>query len=552
MGSLNFGQFLTNRGNLSKKNFLRAKSAETETGVSFARVLTDLGLIGRNELFSLFKTFYEINHIEAADFPEKIPNLNINPGFLKAHNIIPLKDKPNGLLVATSDPTDEWPLQAISFAVKKQIIPVLANANDIAEKIEKAFFGRGPETTEEVLAASQFDLERLTELASDAPVIRYVDRMLDYAVEHKASDIHLEPQSDGLKIRMRQDGMLSAIDGPPPSHEDAILSRVKILAGLDISETRLPQDGRFRQTVRGKEIDIRVSTVPTLYGETVTLRILDKTNSSLEMDALGLAKGLKQTLQNVLAQPEGIILVTGPTGSGKTTTLYAALKYLNKPEIKILTVEDPIEYAIEGINQVGVEPKIGRTFSSTLRSFLRQDPDIIMVGEIRDSETAQIAVQAAQTGHLVLSTLHTNDAATAFIRLRDLGLAPYLIASSVSMAMGQRLVRLLCNKCKVPITYRSKDFASLDSYNFKPFAGFKPKGCSACRNTGFSGRHLIAEILEVTDVIRSHLLKDSSARTIEQQACKLGMKTMMQDGLHLVQAGKTSLDEVLRVTRDNV
>ncbi|HYZ34421.1 MAG TPA: GspE/PulE family protein, partial [Crenalkalicoccus sp.] len=373
------------------------------------------------------------------------------------------------------------------------------------------------------------------------------------AVEARASDIHLEPTEDRLRIRLRVDGVLEEVEGPPPALRHAVVSRIKIMAKLNIAERRLAQDGRLRFAVRGKEVDFRVSTTPVIHGESVVLRILDRGSLVLEFEALGFSPDILPRYREILERPHGILLVTGPTGSGKTTTLYTSLMALNTPERKILTIEDPIEYQLQGVNQTQVKPQIGLSFGAALRSFLRQDPDIMMVGEIRDLETAQIAVQAALTGHMILSTLHTNDAASAVTRLLDMGVEPFLLTSTLNAVVGQRLVRRLCPHCRRAVTPSAEAVAALGLAELVPAGAplrlYEPVGCEHC-NGGYRGRAAILELLPMSEPIARLVLARAEARAIGEAAAAEGMRTMFADGMLKALAGLTTADEVLRVTRD--
>jgi general secretion pathway protein E len=386
-------------------------------------------------------------------------------------------------------------------------------------------------------------------MASEAPVIRLVHDLVTRAVEVRASDIHIEPWADSVRVRYRIDGVLTPVETLPLSLRAAVTSRLKIMAHLNIAERRLPQDGRIRSTVRGKEIDVRVSTVPTMMGESVVLRILDRSSIQLDFAALGFGGARHEMFMNLLTQPNGIILVTGPTGSGKTTTLYTALSVLNKTESKLFTVEDPIEYQLAGINQLQVQPKIGLTFAHALRAILRQDPDIIMVGEIRDLETAQMAIQASLTGHLVLSTVHTNSAAATITRLMDMRVEDYLLASTLTGVLAQRLVRRLCGRCSEPAEAPSLVVERIAGQD-RDLRGLRAKvGCEVCRNTGYSGRTTISELLVMSNTVRQRMLQGASESVIEAAAIEGGMVTMFDDGLGKALRGETTIDEVLRVTR---
>ena len=397
------------------------------------------------------------------------------------------------------------------------------------------------------------DLERLKDLASEAPVIRLVNTLITRAVEMVASDIHLESTEGELRVRYRIDGMLREMEAPPARLRSAIISRVKIMAKLNIAERRLPQDGRIRLAVRGKEIDFRVSTTPAIHGESVVMRILDRGSLALDFKALGFDQDQLPSFMACLERPHGIVLVSGPTGSGKTTTLYAALTQLNSPDRKILTAENPVEYVLNGINQVQMNPDIGLTFANALHSFLRQDPDIMMIGEIRNLETAQIAVQAALTGHLVLSTVHTNDAGSAMARLLDMGIENYLLNSTVNAVLGQRLVRRLCDQCRAPYD-PSPELAKSLGIAAAGHAGkltlYRPTGCPACNGLGYVGRTMILELMVMNDEIRSLVLRRAEAREIQTEAIRSGMQTMYAHGMRKALAGITTIEEVFRVTRE--
>ena len=397
------------------------------------------------------------------------------------------------------------------------------------------------------------DLEHLKDLASEAPVIKMVNLIMQRAIETRASDIHIEPFEQALRVRLRVDGVLQEIDAPHVKSTAAVISRIKIMAKLNIAERRLPQDGRIKVQMLGKELDLRVSTIPTMYGESVVIRLLDKENTVLDFQALGFSGRHLDNFVNVLSQPHGIILITGPTGSGKSTTMYAALKQLNTPERKIITVEDPVEYQMDGINQIQAKPQIGLTFASALRSIVRQDPDVIMIGEMRDLETARIAVQSALTGHLVLSTLHTNDAAGGVTRLLDMGLEKYLLTSTVNGILAQRLVRRLCPDCKKAMNTGDeivKDDRFAQFIKLHNIAIYKAVGCSSCSGTGYRGRLAIIEFLPMTDPIRKLIMAHEEAGAIQKLAIAEGMQTLYENGLVKVTEGVTTLEEVMRVTSE--
>jgi general secretion pathway protein E len=399
----------------------------------------------------------------------------------------------------------------------------------------------------------ELDVERLKDLASEAPVIRLVSHLIANAGEQRASDIHIEALEHGLRARYRIDGVLQEIEPPPSRFRAAIVSRIKIMARLNIAERRLPQDGRIKLAVRGTPIDLRVSTIPTMYGEGVVMRVLDRQGVALDFAKLGIAGQNLEAYEEILGRPNGVFLVTGPTGSGKTTTLYAALTRLNSPEKKILTVEDPVEYHLEGINQIQVQPSIGLSFAHVLRSILRQDPDIIMIGEIRDVETARIAIQAALTGHFVLSTLHTNDAPSAITRLLDMGVEDYLLTSTMTGVASQRLVRTLCPNCREaePALPELVEQLGLRRYaNEREIMVYRPQGCAQCSHSGYYGRTGLIETLQISDSIRRLILRRVEAMELMKAAIDDGMQTMYDDGMRKALAGETTIEEVLRVTRD--
>jgi general secretion pathway protein E len=397
-------------------------------------------------------------------------------------------------------------------------------------------------------------VELLGKEDDEAPVIQFVNTTFVRAVRERASDIHIEPYENSVAVRFRVDGVLKEVIGVPKRFQSSIVARIKIMSGLNIAEKRLPQDGRIRIKIAGKDIDIRVATVPTTQGERITLRLLDQSNENLSLESIGMAGDVLRRVDSLIKRPHGILLVTGPTGSGKTTTLYGCLSKINKPELNIRTIEDPVEYQLEGISQTPVNPKIELTFASALRSFLRHDPDVIMVGEIRDVETAENAIQASLTGHLVFSTIHTNDAAGAFTRLTDMGVEPFLVASSLLANMAQRLVRRLCKVCKQPYRPVAEELAQIGIMPEQLGDGviYRPVGCDECLQNGYRGRAGIFELLEVTDEIRNLVMKRTDAGAIKKMAVAQGMRTLRQDGAGKVLEGVTSIEEVLRVTQEEM
>ncbi|MGC1301590.1 MAG: ATPase, T2SS/T4P/T4SS family, partial [Caulobacteraceae bacterium] len=482
---------------------MRASVVQEESGERLDAVLTRLGLVSEQALAQAVAEAAGLRLAGPEDFPATPVEIGaVSIRFLREAKAVPLRSDADGVEVAFVDPLESFPLQALAYALQRPVVPLAARAGDIEAALDRLYGPASADIAPEADdAADEADLERLKDLASDAPVVRAVNGLISRAAEQRASDIHVEPSEDGLKIRFRVDGALKDQDLLGAHLKAAFVSRIKVLANLNIAERRLPQDGRMRLAVRGHEIDLRVATSPTIHGESVVLRLLDRSNLSLDFDALGFAPDMLPQFIEILNQPHGIVLVTGPTGSGKTTTLYTALSALNTPERKILTVEDPIEYRLAGIGQTQVNPQIGLTFAAALRSFLRQDPDVMMVGEIRDLETAQVAVQAALTGHTILSTLHTNSAAAAVTRLLDMGMEPFLLTSTLNAVLAQRLVRRLCPSCRTPHTATARELMAV---GLKPKDGetvelWRPVGCPACGHSGFKGRLAIQELLPVGD-----------------------------------------------------
>jgi general secretion pathway protein E len=552
-----FVAHLLARGLLTPAALERAQRSAAQSQARLVVVLSRLGLMAERDLAGELSAFYKTPLIAAVDFPAAplFPE-NINKRFLAMHLLVPLAEKEGRLLVAMADPGDGAAIRAISFFANRPIVPRVAALTDIEAALKRLYDNASTAITPEPVGEGedgQEDAARLSDLASEAPVIRLVHGLIAQAVEIGASDIHIEPFENEVRIRFRIDGSLREQETQPARLGAALASRIKIMARLNIAERRLPQDGRIRFAVRGKEIDFRVSTSPTLHGESVVLRVLDRGNVTLDFAALGFDDAFLSKFTRLLQRPYGILLVTGPTGSGKTTTLYTALRQLNTVDKKILTIEDPIEYQLEGINQQAVQAQIGRNFAGALRAFLRQDPDIIMVGEIRDTETAKIAVQAALTGHLILATLHTNDAASAATRLLDMGVEDYLLTSTLAGVVSQRLVRRLCPACRasyaVPPSMAEK--LVLDAGAPPRFTqAYRAVGCAACHGTGYKGRTTIAELLEMDEPLRRLVLQKASAQEIQTAAVAAGMRTMYQHGLSKVAAGETSMEEVLRATQE--
>ncbi len=565
--TLKIGEVLTQRGKLDTSNLDRALKVQDTARIAGSRekigsILTRMGMVSHRELAAALAEQRGWVIVEAAEFPE-IPVMEdaISSRFILEARAIPVSETEANVVLAMVDPEDVFTVRAFQAATGKTISPKLIAANDFDVAYEK-LYGAGKSSMGQIVdnistrdEEQEFgDIEHLKDLASEAPVIRLVNLVINHALERRASDIHIEPFENRLIVRYRIDGVLHETESPPRRLSAAVISRIKIMANLDIAERRLPQDGRIKLRVQGKEIDLRVSTVPTMHGESVVMRILDKGGVTLDFAALGFDEANLKVFLDILNQPHGVLLVTGPTGSGKTTTLYTALDRLNQPDVKILTVEDPVEYQMPGINQIQVKPQIQLTFANALRSIVRQDPDVIMIGEIRDLETAQIAVQSALTGHMVLSTLHTNDAASSINRLLDMGVDDYLLTSTVVGIQAQRLVRRLCGHCKTPYHPVEEVVMQMGLRRFtkdKDVTLHHAKGCEHCGHTGYFGRECIMEVLPVTDDIRSLVMKHATASELRNEAMKQGMETMYENGLKKAVNGVTTLEEVLRVTRED-
>jgi len=481
--------------------------------------------------------------------------------YAKQAYVLPLRRLEDRVVVAMSNPLDLSAKDDLRVLMRARIEPVLAPREVVFEGINKVYDRmHGLEGTagevlqDDDLGSIAHEIEESTkdilDVTDEAPIIRLVNSILGQAVKDRVSDIHIEPYEKHLSVRFRKDGILREVLRPPRRFQASIASRIKIMGNLNIAEKRLPQDGRIRRVVAGKEIDIRLSTVPTTFGERLVMRILDRTSTILDLTDLGLDRDLHVTMEELISRPHGIILVTGPTGSGKTTTLYACLTRINTPDKNILTVEDPVEYQIGGIGQMQVNAKIDFTFANGLRAILRQDPDVVLIGEIRDRETAEIAVQASLTGHLVFSTLHTNDAASAFTRLVDMGVEPFLIASSVLAMVAQRLVRVVCRECRVPYTPSPGELETMGLSRIEPGDTFyRAAGCPACSNTGYAGRNAIYEIMRVDEAVRELVMRNADAGALKRAALEHGMRTLRQDGVLKVRRGITTAEEVMRVTQ---
>ncbi len=552
-------QFLLDSGRLRKSDLKRAEAYREQNGGDLVTLMVRLGLVSERDVAEAESNLLDIPMVSTGDLPDEPPELeSVSLRFLKQNMLLPIEMTDDTLVVVMANPRDRFSLKALAMASGREVEPRVGIASEIENGIEK-LFGGGRSAMGQIVDSlggegedELEDVEHLRDLASEAPVIRLVNLILQRAVEARASDIHIEPFENRLKVRYRIDGVLQEVEAPPASSTAAVISRIKIMAKLNIAERRLPQDGRIMHRVQGKELDLRVSTVPTSHGESVVMRILDRESIVLDFDSLGFDADLKEKFVRVLEMPHGIILVTGPTGSGKTTTLYTALSQINTPERKIITVEDPVEYQLEGINQIQAKSSIGLDFAHALRSIVRQDPDVIMIGEMRDLETARIAIQSALTGHLVLSTVHTNDAASGITRMLDMGVEDYLLTSTVNAILAQRLVRTLHPDHReahrlLPEVASELGFTRLveqDEYTvYRPLPTAENPG-------GYLGRTSIMELLPVSDSLRRLVMQHATAGELQKLAVAEGMRTMYQDGLLKCLRGVTSVEEVLRVTQE--
>ena len=552
---------LQERNKLSVSELKKVERVQkTSVAESLPQLLVKLGLCSELDVADAFVESGQYEKVTAEQYPieRQLPEI-VSLRFLKNYHVIGLGISDEEASIAMMDPEDTFTINSLSLMLGKPISVKVGLLSEIDAALDVQY-GEDRSKMDKLIDdlaiddLGEEDLEHLKDLASEAPVIKMVNLIMQRAIEMRASDIHIEPFEQSLKVRLRVDGVLQEIDAPNVKSTAAVISRIKIMAKLNIAERRLPQDGRIKVQMMGKELDLRVSTIPTMYGESVVIRLLDKENTVLDFAELGFAGRHLEQFIEVLSLPHGIILITGPTGSGKSTTMYAALKQLNTPQRKIITVEDPVEYQMEGINQIQAKPQIGLTFASALRSIVRQDPDVIMIGEMRDLETARIAVQSALTGHLVLSTLHTNDAAGGVTRLLDMGLEEYLLTSTVNGILAQRLVRKLCPVCKeakIAEPELVKEL-SLERFSSQPqIKLYKSVGCVACSGTGYRGRMAIIEFLPMTDSIRKLIMAHEEAGAIQKLAVAEGMQTLYENGLVKVVEGVTTLEEVMRVTTES-
>jgi type II secretion system protein E len=557
------GEILLRRKLLDARQLELARSAQTD-GLRIDQVAVELGFVSEEAALRALGEEIGLEYIDLAEAKIDLGLLKTFPQrFIHRESMFPVRQENGSLIVATSDPFNLYPLDELSAATGKQIIPVLARRPEIARLI-KTHLGVGSETVKglmdqrdaemEVIDQAESDGSELSEMAQEPSVVRLVNEILLEALESRASDVHIESEEDGLRVRYRIDGILHTQPMPPQINrfQAAIISRLKIMARLNIAERRLPQDGRIQLRVAGREVDVRVSIIPMIHGEGLVLRLLDKGAMKYTLSAIGMEDDLYEIFKELIRLPHGIILVTGPTGSGKSTTLYCALQEIRDDETKIITTEDPVEYQLKGISQIQVHTKIGLTFASSLRSILRHDPDIILIGEVRDLETAENAIQSSLTGHLVFSTLHTNDAAGAFTRLVDMGVEPFLVSSTVEAVMAQRLVRTLCPHCKAPWTPKPDELPK--DFPYEELSGplYRAVGCRECRQVGYMGRLGIFELMVSSEAVRKLAHDRASTWEIADQAMKEGMRTLRQDGWRKVLTGRTTVDEVVRATKAGI
>lgn len=568
--ALKIGEMLVKAGVITQAQLDKALEEQRARGGRIGEILQRLGYVTEEDITECLSHQYGVPSINLRDFPvEKDVARLVDEEAARKYTVIPIAKSGQTITLAMADPTNIFAIDEITFSTGFKVDPVLASEEAIRDAIEKIYgttrevelqkviedLAQVQEEALEVLEEEEeLDVAELAKESTEAPVVRLVNIILTDAIKRGASDIHIEPYEKTFRVRYRIDGVLQEVMTPPLKLKDAITSRIKILAKLDIAEKRLPQDGRIKLKAkiegRTRELDYRVSTVPTLFGEKVVLRLLDKENLRLDMTKLGFEKSSLKKFEDAILKPYGMVLVTGPTGSGKTNTLYSAISRINTPEVNIMTAEDPVEFQLPGVNQVQMKESIGLNFAAALRAFLRQDPNIILVGEIRDFETAEIAIKAALTGHLVLSTLHTNDAPSTISRLMNMGIEPFLVATSVNVIAAQRLVRRICTYCKeeveVPIqALLAVGFSEAEAHSLKIYRG---KGCDKCGGTGYKGRVGLFEVMEISEDIRELILSGATVVELRRKAIEEGMITLRQSGLHKIREGITTIDEVVRET----
>ena len=550
------GEILVSEGYVSQEDLGIALTEQSERGQSLGRVLVDLGMLSEVQLVSALAAQVGMDFIELSDYPVDRVAVALLPAALcRRHTVLAVGFEDGALRLAMADPGNVVAVDDVRNMTGIQVRPVVATRDDLTQAIDR--YCRSDNEMEDLQSsfdeteAEKEDLSKVGDIVDDdAPIVRFVNLLITQAIQDRASDIHIEPTETDVLVRYRIDGVLKEVQRSPKQIQGGIISRVKILSDIDIAERRRPQDGRMSVTYIGRKIDLRVATLPTVWGEKVVMRILDNTTARLDLEDLGFLERNKAVYEESYTKPYGMMLVTGPTGSGKSTTLYATLNAIARPEINVITVEDPVEYRLAGINQVQVNPKAGVTFAGALRSILRCDPDVVLVGEIRDHETAQIAIEAALTGHLVLSTLHTNDAPSAITRLIEMGIEPFLVGSAIDCVVAQRLARRLCEKCKEPYVPSEVEVVAA-GFPWVPGEElpllYRPGGCTACSNTGYHGRLALHEVMAVDEDIERHAVAHSSSSDIAETARAHGMVPLRSDGLVKVVAGLTSIEEILRV-----
>ncbi len=548
------GDILLEGGLVSHTQLEAAYEEQQRAGRALGRVLIEQGVLTESQLVSALATQIGLRFVDLSDFAVDGSAVGRVPGpVCRRHSAIPIGFEDGRLLVAMADPANVFAIDDIRSLTGLEVKPVVATRADVAAAIDRYY--RADDALDDLTSVldqgdEEDDLSKVKEIVEDAPIVKYVNLLITQAIQDRASDIHLEPTETDLRVRFRIDGVLHEVMRSPKAIQSGVISRLKIMADINIAERRIPQDGRLSVNAHGKKVDLRVATLPTVWGEKVVMRILDNSTARLDLSDLGFSDDNFERYSRSFTKPYGMILVTGPTGSGKSTTLYATLNIVSRPEVNVITVEDPVEYRLPGINQVQTNNKAGLTFASALRSILRSDPDIVLIGEIRDHETGQIAVEAALTGHLVLSTLHTNDAPSAVSRLTEMGIEPFLVGSALDAVLAQRLARRLCSKCKEAYTPTADALvaARFPWDDGEPLPElFRPKGCSVCAKTGYKGRLALHEVMVVSEEIERLAVEKASATAIEQVAREQGMRTLREDGLAKVLAGVTSVDEILRV-----
>ena len=553
------GEILVQEGLTTPDTIEQALARARTTGERLGEALVALGALSPAEVLRALALQQRLPFLGRDELPSPLPLVkNLSAKYLRQYTICPVSVEGGVLTIATADPLNPVVVDDLRQSTGLSVRLVVSAPEVITEAIDRTYDGAATPLQrivegmeDEGGAAGEEDINQLRDMAFEAPVVRLVNLLVESAIEAGASDIHIEPFEDTLRVRYRIDGILFDQEAPPRRLQAAVTSRIKLMAEMNIAERRLPQDGRIRVTLHGNRVDIRVSTIPTVHGESIVMRLLDRGSVFLPLERLGFGPRTLERFEALIRRPHGIILVTGPTGSGKTTTLYGALDKINSPDRKIITVEDPVEYQLKGVNQIPVKPKIGLTFATGLRHIVRQDPDVILIGEIRDLETAEIAIQASLTGHLVFSTLHTNDAPGAITRLQDMGVEPYLVASVLEGVLAQRLVRRVCAACRAPDTPGAADLGALGIEGAADVRLWRGRGCGECRGTGYRGRTGIYELFVLTEDARSLILRRAPGREIRRAALDAGMLTLRLDGWAKACEGLTTVEEVLRVTQED-